>query len=231
MKRIMLKASGESLKGNKEFGFDDTIIKELVDQVSKVMKDKNEVLLLVGGGNFLRGGDLVHIDRYKADMIGMMSTMLNGVYLAEIFKNSGIKTMVYGTFECADIVHKFDKDEIIKKLSEGYLVLLTGGTGHPYFTTDTGVVLRAIELDCDEVLLAKNIDYVYDSNPKENKDAKPYKEITFDEYLSKDLKVIDTTSAILAKNNNMVLKLFSNKIKDGIVKTIQGENLGTIIKN
>lgn len=231
MKRIMLKASGESLKGNKEFGFDDGIIKELVDQISKVMKNKNEVLLLVGGGNFLRGADLSHIDRYKADMIGMMSTMLNGVYLAEIFKNSGIKTVVYGTFECADIVYKFNKDEILDRLKEGYLVLLVGGTGHPFFTTDTGVVLRAIELNCDEVLLAKNIDYVYDSDPAKNKDAKPYKEISYDEYLAKDLKVIDTTSVILAKNNNMVLKLFSNKIKDGITKTVDGENLGTIMKN
>lgn len=231
MKRIMLKASGESLKGNKEFGFDDNIINELVDQVSQIMKNKNEVVLLIGGGNILRGSDLSHIDRYKADMIGMMSTMLNGVYLSEIFKKSGIKTLVYGTFECADVVYKFNKDEIIDKLKEGYLILLVGGTGHPFFTTDTGVVLRANELDCDEVLLAKNVDYVYDSDPKANKNAKPYKEISFDEFLAKDLKVIDTTSAILAKNNNMVLKLFSNKIKDGIVKTVNGENLGTIIKN
>lgn len=231
MKRIMLKASGESLKGNKEFGFDDNIINELVDQVSQIMKNKNEVVLLIGGGNILRGSDLSHIDRYKADMIGMMSTMLNGVYLSEIFKKSGIKTLVYGTFECADVVYKFNKDEIIDKLKEGYLILLVGGTGHPFFTTDTGVVLRANELDCDEVLLAKNVDYVYDSDPKTNKNAKPYKEISFDEFLAKDLKVIDTTSAILAKNNNMVLKLFSNKIKDGIVKTVNGENLGTIIKN
>lgn len=231
MKRIMLKASGESLKGNKEFGFDDIIIKELVDQITGIMKNKNEVVLLVGGGNFLRGADLTHIDRYKADMIGMMSTMLNGVYLAEIFKNNGIKAVVYGTFECADVVYKFNKDEIIQKLAEGYLVLLVGGTGHPYFTTDSGVVLRAIELDCDEVLLAKNVDFVYDSDPAKNKDAKPYKEITFDECIAKDLKVIDTTSMILAKNNNMILKLFSNKIKDGILKTVNGENLGTIMKN
>ena len=208
MKRIMLKASGESLKGNKEFGFDDNIINELVDQVSQIMKSKNEVVLLIGGGNILRGSDLSHIDRYKADMIGMMSTMLNGVYLSEIFKKSGIKSLVYGTFECADVVYKFNKDEIIDKLKEGYLILLVGGTGHPFFTTDTGVVLRANELDCDEVLLAKNVDYVYDSDPKTNKNAKPYKEISFDEFLAKDLKVIDTTSAILAKNNNMVLKLF-----------------------
>ena len=181
--------------------------------------------------NFLRGADLSHIDRYKADMIGMMSTMLNGVYLSEIFKNSGIKSVVYGTFECADIVYKFNKDEILNKLAEGYLILLVGGTGHPFFTTDSGVVLRANELDCDEVLLAKNIDYVYDSDPRKNKNAKPYKEISYDEYLAKDLKVIDTTSVILAKNNNMVLKLFSNKIENGIIKTVNGQSLGTIIKN
>ena len=231
MKRIMLKSSGESLKGSKDFGFDKNIIDDLVYQISKVKNDNNQICLLVGGGNFLRGKDLENIDRYKADMIGMLSTYTNGIYLSEVFKNNSIKNIIYGSNDFADLVYKFNKDEIINKLNDGFVVLIVGGTGHPYFTTDTGVVLRAIELDCDEVILSKNVDYVYDSDPKINKNAKKYTEISYQEFLQKDLKVIDTTSCILARDNNLVLKLFSNKIKDGIIRTINGENLGTIIKN
>lgn len=229
MRRVMLKVSGESLKGKKSFGFDDEVVDKMLEEVADSASANIELCLLVGGGNLLRGQDLSEIDKYKADEIGMLSTVINGIFVSEKLRQKGIKNLIYGSFPITDIVRLFDKNEINEKLKEGYVILLTGGTGHPYFTTDSGVVLRGVELDCDEILLAKSVDGVYDSDPEINKNAKKFDKITYDEIVLKNLQVVDMTSAIMAKENKKTLRIFAMKEKDSIKKAIHGENIGTIV--
>ena len=229
MRRVILKISGESLKSNKPYGFDDNTINLIINQIKEAIKFDIQLVLLVGGGNIFRGKDLASIDKYKADEIGMLSTVINGLYFSEMLKNNKIDNKIYGSFEITDIVKLFNKNEIINDLENNKIVILVGGTGHPYFTTDTGVVLRGIELNCDEVILAKSIDAVYDSDPAINKNAKKYDTITFDEILEKKLGVIDLTSAVLCSENNMPIRIFLSTGENNILKVIKGENIGTLI--
>ena len=229
MRRIMFKISGEAMSGEKEFGFDDKVLNDICEQIKLALKEKIEVSVLLGGGNFIRGRDIAGIDKYRADQIGMLSTVMNGIYFKELLKQNNIKSSLYSSFKCDGIVDLFDKDNAEVDLKNGVVVLFVGGTGHPYFTTDTGVVLRALELDCTEVLLAKSIDAVYDDDPKINKSAKRYDKITYDEILNKNLKVVDLSSITLAKDNNLKLHIFSLNENDAIKRAMLGEKIGTII--
>ncbi|MCQ2080394.1 MAG: UMP kinase [Lachnospiraceae bacterium] len=227
MKRIMLKLSGEALAGDKHFGFDEATVREVALQVKELVDAGYEIGVVTGGGNFWRGRTSENIDRTKADQIGMLATVMNCIYVSEIFRSVGMKTAVLTPFECGSFTKLFSKDRANKYFGKGMVVFFAGGTGHPYFSTDTGVVLRAIEIDAEVILLAKSIDGVYDSDPMKNKDAKKYDEISIDEVVAKNLQVVDMTASILARDNKMPMWVFGLNEPNSIVNTIKGEFKGT----
>ena len=229
MRRVMLKLSGEALAGDDRFGFDFNVVDAICKQIKKVKSKTIQVAIVPGGGNFIRGKTLSNIDKYKADEIGMLSTCMNAIYIQGVLKLNGIESVIFGAFPISDMVSLFSKDKAIEAMNEGKVVLLAGGTGHPYFTTDTGVALRSIELDCTELLLAKSVDGVYDKDPMKHKDAKKYKKVSLQEMVDKKLEVIDLSASVLCLNNKLNLRLFSMLEKDSIVKAIKGENIGTLV--
>ena len=179
LKRVILKLSGEALSGSKGQGYDDELIEDIARQVKAIIEKGIDVGVVIGGGNYWRGRSNNNIDRTKADQIGMLATIMNCIYVSEIFRSCGIMTSILTPFECGSMTKLFSKDRANKYFSKGMVVFFAGGTGHPYFSTDTGIVLRAIELDADAILLAKAIDGVYDSDPKVNSEAKRYDSICY----------------------------------------------------
>lgn len=226
-KRVMLKLSGEALAGDKKQGFDETTCIQVAHQVKKLVDMGVEVGIVIGGGNFWRGRTSETIDRTKADQIGMLATVMNCIYVSEIFRYAGMKTQILTPFECGSMTKLFSKDRANKYFEKGMVVFFAGGTGHPYFSTDTGIVLRSIELEADVILLAKAVDGVYDSDPKENKDARRYDEITIQEVLDRQLKVIDLTATIMCLENKMPMLVFALNEENSIVNTVNGNFKGT----
>ena len=229
MRRVMLKLSGEALAGDEKFGFDFKIVDGICKQIKKVKSKNTQIAIVTGGGNFIRGKSLANIDKYKADEIGMLSTFMNSLYLQGILKINGIQSTIFGAFPMSDIADIFSKDKAIEAMNNGQIVILAGGTGHPYFTTDTGVALRSIELECTELLLAKSIDGVYDKDPVKYKDAKKFKKVSLQEMIDNKLEVIDLSASVLCLYNKLNLRLFSLNEKDSILKAIKGDNIGTLI--
>ena len=227
MKRIMLKLSGEALAGDKKTGFDEETVRGVAKQVRQLVDSEIEVGLVIGGGNFWRGRTSENIDRTKADQIGMLATIMNCIYVSEIFRSVGMDTEILTPFTCGAFTKLFSKDRANKYFKQGKVVFFAGGTGHPYFSTDTGVLLRAIEVDAEVVLLAKAIDGVYDSDPKVNPDAKKYDELTIQEVVDKNLQVVDMTASILARDNKMPMWVFSLNEENSIVNTVTGKFNGT----
>lgn len=227
MKRIMLKLSGEALAGDKKTGFDEETVRGVAKQVRQLVDSEIEVGIVIGGGNFWRGRTSENIDRTKADQIGMLATIMNCIYVSEIFRSVGMDTEILTPFTCGAFTKLFSKDRANKYFKQGKVVFFAGGTGHPYFSTDTGVLLRAIEVDAEVVLLAKAIDGVYDSDPKVNPDAKKYDELTIQEVVDKNLQVVDMTASILARDNKMPMWIFSLNEENSIVNTVTGKFNGT----
>ena len=227
MQRIVLKLSGEALAGDKKTGFDEATVREVALQVKQLVDQGIQVGIVTGGGNFWRGRTSENIDRTKADQIGMLATVMNCIYVSEIFRSVGMKTAILTPFECGSFTKLFSKDRANKYFEHGMVVFFAGGTGHPYFSTDTGVVLRAIEVDAEVILLAKSIDGVYDSDPKQNPDAKKYDEVTIDEVIEKNLQVVDMTASILARDNRMPMWVFGLNEENSIVNTMSGKFNGT----
>ena len=227
MQRILLKLSGEALAGDKKTGFDEPTVRKVALQVKELVDDGIQVGIVIGGGNFWRGRTSENIDRTKADQIGMLATIMNCIYVSEIFRSVGMKTNVLTPFECGSFTKLFSKDRANKYFEKGMVVFFAGGTGHPYFSTDTGVVLRAIEVEAEVILLAKAIDGVYDDDPKKNPDAKKYDEVTIDEVIEKNLQVVDMTASILARDNKMPMWVFGLNEENSIVNAVKGEFKGT----
>ena len=227
MQRILLKLSGEALAGDKKTCFDEATVREVALQVKQLVDQGIQVGIVTGGGNFWRGRTSENIDRTKADQIGMLATVMNCIYVSEIFRSVGMKTAILTPFECGSFTKLFSKDRANKYFEHGMVVFFAGGTGHPYFSTDTGVVLRAIEVDAEVILLAKSIDGVYDSDPKQNPDAKKYDEVTIDEVIEKNLQVVDMTASILARDNRMPMWVFGLNEENSIVNTMSGKFNGT----
>ena len=227
MKRIMLKLSGEALAGETKTGFDEDTVRGVALQVKQLVDDGMEVGIVIGGGNFWRGRTSKNIDRTKADQIGMLATIMNCIYVSEIFRSVGMNTNILTPFECGSFTKLFSKDRANKYFSRGNVVFFAGGTGHPYFSTDTGVVLRAIEIDAEVILLAKAIDGVYDSDPEKNPDAKKYDEISIDDVVEQNLQVVDMTASILARDNRMPMWVFGLNEENSIVNTLKGKFNGT----
>lgn len=222
MKRVLLKLSGEALAGEKKTGFDEAVCLDVAKQV-KVLLDKGiQVAIVIGGGNFWRGRTSETIDRAKADQIGMLATIMNCVYVADIFRYTGIKAKVYTPFACGSISKLFSKDDAIADLENGVVTFFAGGTGHPYFSTDTATALRAVEIEADYILLAKAVDGVYDSDPKTNPAAVKYDEISLQEILNKQLQVIDLTATIICMENKMPMMVFGLNEENSIANLADG---------
>ena len=227
MKRVLLKLSGEALAGDKKVGFDEATVTVVANQVKHLVDQGIEVGIVIGGGNFWRGRTSETIDRTKADQIGMLATVMNCIYVSEIFRSVGMKTNVLTPFECGSFTKLFSKDRANKYFDKGMVVFFAGGTGHPYFSTDTATVLRAIEIEADVILLAKAIDGVYDSDPKTNPNAKRYDEVSIQEVIDKQLAVVDLTASILSMENKMPMYVFGLNEENSIVKAISGDFNGT----
>lgn len=222
-----MKLSGEALAGDKKTGFDEETVRAVALQVKELIQDGIQVGIVTGGGNFWRGRTSENIDRTKADQIGMLATVMNCIYVSEIFRSVGMKTAVLTPFECGSFTKLFSKDRANKYFQKGMVVFFAGGTGHPYFSTDTGVVLRAVEVEAQVILLAKSIDGVYDSDPMVNPSAKKYDEISIDQVIADNLQVVDMTASILARDNKMPMWVFSLNEENSIVNTIKGTFNGT----
>ena len=227
MRRILLKLSGEALAGDKKTGFDEETVKEVASQVKELTDAGLQLGIVIGGGNFWRGRSSENIDRTKADQIGMLATVMNCIYVSEIFRSAGMMTNILTPFECGSFTKIFSKDRANKYFEKGMVVFFAGGTGHPYFSTDTGVVLRAVEVEADVILLAKSIDGVYDDDPNQNPGARKYDEITIDEVISRNLQVVDMTASILARDNKMPMWVFGLNEKNSIVNAEKGRFTGT----
>ncbi len=227
MRRILLKLSGEALAGDKKTGFDEPTVRKVALQVKQLVDDGVQVGIVIGGGNFWRGRSSENIDRTKADQIGMLATVMNCIYVSEIFRSVGMMTSILTPFEVGSFTKLFSKDRANKYFSRGMVVFFAGGTGHPYFSTDTGVVLRAIEVEADVILLAKSIDAVYDDDPAKNPNAKKYDKVSIDEVIAKNLQVVDMTASILARDNKMPMRVFGLNAENSIVKAIGGDFEGT----
>ena len=227
MSRILLKLSGEALAGDKHHGFDEATVIEVAKQVKQIVDNGTQVGIVIGGGNFWRGRTSETIDRTKADQIGMLATVMNCIYVSEIFRYVGMKTAVLTPFECGNMTKLFSKDRANKYFAHDMVVFFAGGTGHPYFSTDTATALRAIEIEADAILLAKSIDGVYDSDPAVNENAVKYDSITMEEVLDQKLGVIDLTATIMCLENKMPMLVFGLNEKNSIVNTMQGKFTGT----
>ena len=227
--RILLKLSGEALAGDKKTGFDEETVRKVALQVKQLVDNGTQVGIVIGGGNFWRGRSSENIDRTKADQIGMLATIMNCIYVSEIFRSVGMMTNILTPFECGSFTKLFSKDRANKYFARNMVVFFAGGTGHPYFSTDTGVVLRAIEVEADYILLAKAIDGVYDSDPAKNPDAKRYTTLSINEVIEKNLQVVDMTASILARDNHMPMRVFALQEENSIVKASTGEFNGTTV--
>ena len=224
--RIILKLSGEALAGDKKTGFDEDTVRGVARQVKQIA-GKNEIAIVIGGGNFWRGRTSEAIDRVKADQIGMLATVMNCLYVSEIFRSEGMDTEIMTPFICSTFTKQFSKDEAVKALKAGKVVFFAGGTGHPYFSTDMGIVLKAVEIEAEAVLLAKSIDGVYDDDPAKNPNAKKFDEISLEELVKRGLKVVDTTASALALENKVPFLVFDLNEENSIVNALSGKFNGT----
>lgn len=225
--RVLLKLSGEALAGDKKTGLDENAVRAVAMQVKQLAESGVQVGIVTGGGNFWRGRTGEEIDRTKSDQLGMLATVMNCIYVSEIFRGVGLETQIFTPFVYGAFTELFSKDKANEAFAEGKVVFFAGGTGHPYFSTDTGVVLRAIEMDADAILLAKAIDGVYDDDPAINPQARKYDEISIDEVIAKNLRVMDLTASVMARDNKMPLVVFGLEGENSIVKALGGDFDGT----
>ncbi len=227
MKRILLKLSGEALSGEKGHGFDEATCIGVAKQVAKLVESGTQVGIVIGGGNFWRGRTSETIDRTKADQIGMLATVMNCIYVSDIFRYVGMDTRIMTPFVCDSFAELFSKDAAVQALEAGQVVFFAGGTGHPYFSTDTATTLRAIEIEAEGILLAKAVDGIYDSDPKLNPDAKRYDKISIQEVIDQRLVAMDLSASIMCMENAMPMYVFALEEEDSIVHAASGDFNGT----
>ena len=227
MKRVLLKLSGEALAGEQKRGFDEATVTEVARQIKTIVDEGLQVGIVIGGGNFWRGRTSGAMDRSKADQIGMLATIMNCIYVSDICRYVGLKTEVFTPFVCGAFTTLYSKDAVEESFAEGKVVFFAGGTGHPYFSTDTATVLRAVEIGADAILLAKAVDGIYDSDPKVNPDAKKYDEISIDEVVAKKLAAMDLTASIMCLEQKMPMLVFGLEEENSIINTVHGKFNGT----
>ena len=227
--RILLKLSGEALAGASKKGFDEPTVQRVARQVKTLSDEGIETGIVIGGGNFWRGRTSENIDRVKADQIGMLATVMNCIYVSEIFRSCGMRTRILTPFVCGAFTELFSKDRANECFAAKEVLFFAGGTGHPYFSTDTGVVLRAVETQADMILLAKAVDGVYDADPAVVKDAKRYDTLPIDTVIANNLQVVDMTASILARDNKMPMRVFALQEENSIVRAAKGDFNGTTV--
>ena len=232
-KRILLKLSGEGLMGDKSFGIDSVVVNSLAGQIKDVCNLGVEICIVVGGGNIFRGAKEASkgMDRSVADQVGMLATVMNALYLQNALKNIGVDSVVMSGLQIPQVCEPYIYQNAIKHLKKSRVVIFAAGTGNPYFTTDTGAALRAAEMKCEVILKSTQVDGVYDSDPKQNKQAKRYDEITFNEVLDKNLKVMDLTAITLAKDSNIKIVVFSQSEENSLINAVCAKGIFTVIKN
>lgn len=231
LKRILLKLSGEALAGDKDFGFDEATCLKVAEQVKQIT-DKGTQVAICDQAAAISGADATAArlqSSTKSDQIGMLGTVMNCIYVSEIFRTLGMQTEVYTPFMCGAFTKLFSKDAAVADLNAGKVVFFAGGTGHPYFSTDTGTTLRAIEIEADAILLAKAVDGVYDSDPKTNPNAKKYDSVSIQQVVDERLQVVDLTATIMCMENKMPMVVFGLNEENSIVKTLYGEFTGTYV--
>ena len=229
-KRILLKLSGEVLAGEKGTGIDNDTVVKICTAVKKVADLGVEVGIVVGGGNFWRGRSSEHMDRTRADHIGMLATAMNALALCDALEQLGANVRVQTAIAMNQIAEPYIRSKAIRHLEKGRVVIFGCGTGNPFFSTDTGAVLRAAEINADAILLAKNIDGVYSADPAKDPTAVKYDAITYDEVLARHLAVMDTTATSLSMDNHIPVQVFALKDPQNILRVVMGEPIGTIVK-
>lgn len=228
-KRVIIKLSGEALSGSKGHGIDSSMLDYVVGQIKKVVDEGVQVGIIVGGGNFWRGRSAETMDRSAADHIGMLATVMNAIALQDSLEANGIPTRVQTALTITRVAEPYILRKALRHFEKGRVVIFACGTGNPYFSTDTGAALRAAEIHAQVLLLAKNVDGVYDSDPRKNPDAKKLDEISYIDVIQKGLQAMDTTAISLCMENKIPIIAFALNEKDSILRAVNGEKIGTII--
>lgn len=233
-KRVVLKLSGEALAGDQGFGINPEVVEPLAAEIAAIANETGiQIAIVVGGGNIWRGlaGNAKGMDRASADYMGMIATVMNALALQDALEKAGVATRVQTAIEMQEVAEPYIRRRAIRHLEKGRIVIFAAGTGNPYFSTDTTAALRAAEIEADAILMAKKFaDGVYDSDPRTNPDAKKFDELTYMEVISRELKVMDSTSTTLCKDNNIPIVVFSMDIPGNITRAAKGETIGTIVK-
>ena len=228
-KRVLLKLIGEALSGDKGFGINNEVVNDIAQAIKQIQEIGIEVAVVVGGGNFWRGRTSEGMDRTTADYIGMLATVMNAMALQDALENIDVLTRVQTAIEMRQIAEPYIRRKAVRHLEKSRVVIFGAGTGNPYFSTDTAAALRAAEMESEVILLAKNVDAVYDKDPKVHADAKKFTELSYIDVLQKELKVMDSTATSLCMDNKIPIKVFELSTEN-IIKAVMGENIGTTVK-
>jgi uridylate kinase len=230
-KRILLKLSGEALMGDKQYGIDSKRLSEYADEIKEVVDKGIEVAIVIGGGNIFRGvsGAAMGMDRVQGDFMGMLATVINGLALQSALEYKGLQTRLQSAIKINEVAEPFIRRRAIRHLEKGRVVIFGGGTGNPYFTTDSAAVLRAIEIEADVILKGTRVDGIYTADPEKDKDATKFDTISFQDVLKKGLKVMDTTAFTLSQENSLPIVVFDMNKRGNLLKIVAGENVGTVV--
>lgn len=230
-KRILLKLSGEALMGEKQYGIDAKRLDEYAEEIKSVIDKGVEVAIVIGGGNIFRGlaGASQGMDRVQGDHMGMLATVINGLALQSALEIKGVQTRLQSAIKINEVAEPFIRRRAIRHLEKGRVVIFGGGTGNPYFTTDSAAVLRAIEVKADVILKGTRVDGIYTSDPEKDKTATKFDSISFNDVLSKGLKVMDTTAFTLSQENELPIVVFDMNTRGNLMKIVSGENIGTVV--
>jgi len=230
-KRILLKLSGEALMGEKQYGIDPLRIAEYAEEIKAVVKKGIQVAIVIGGGNIFRGlaGAATGMDRVQGDHMGMLATVINGLALQSALENIGVQTRLQSAIKINEVAEPFIRRRAMRHLEKGRVVIFGGGTGNPYFTTDSAAVLRAIEVEADVILKGTRVDGIYTSDPEKDKTATKFDSISFADVLLKGLKVMDTTAFTLSQENELPIVVFDMNTKGNLLKIVDGQNIGTVV--
>jgi uridylate kinase len=228
-KRVIIKMSGEALAGNDRFGLNNDVLSSISDQILQAKETGCEICIVVGGGNFWRGRQGTDMDRTTADYMGMLATTMNALALQDALEQKGAQVRCQTAIEMRQMAEPYIRRRAVRHLEKGRIVIFACGTGNPYFSTDTAAALRAAEMGAEMILLAKNVDGIYDSDPKLNPDAKKYNDITYKQVLADDLTVMDSPAIALCMENNIPILVFAMNEKNSIVRAVSGEQVGTLV--
>lgn len=232
-KRVLLKLSGEALLGQKEFGIDQGFLQRISEEIQEIHSLGVELAIVIGGGNIFRGvaGEKEGLNRARADYMGMLATLINALALQDVLESRKVPVRTMSALEIKEVAETYIREKALSHLEKGRILILACGTGNPFFTTDTAATLRALELNCEILMKATKVDGVYDKDPKQHPEAQKFEEITFDEVIRRNLRVMDATAFSLARDNGLPILVFNLFQRDNIKKALFGERVGTLIKN